>query len=407
MPDDDVTTLEDLHEEQEDNLTEYPCPKCGEPQPYFVKRGMGWARCPECDTGFRVSDIPEEAKHLIKKVQYKKQTKKQEDTITITNSFDDENDDDEIPFDRPIPPWKILLDVLTTFKVKESAKNLIVGRAKRKPLSPPEVQKMLMDLKSGLQKGEISYVVEEYYVALQAEDEKRKQKSNINYNYNVDFYEDSYTPGIQQNSTQSRREPQINRMPWEIQRKVKNDKDTLTVQDFLKILNEREQKRRQEEEKHKLMEVIRGQQSEISELKHLIMNPPNQRNESQEMLKLLLSQQEASYKQSLQMMEKMQQLERKNNENLIKMLKEQASKQPVPVKTGEYNEDGARLIAESVQSATQVIQQNKPLQSTLKAIANVAQTPKSIEDNPVKRKIGGDVGILSELDASDLVVDDE
>ncbi len=81
-----------------------------------------------------------------------------------------------VPFRRPRPPHVLIESILTQFGVKEKAKDIIIRRCKRAGgMHPSELDRSLMDLDTGVNRKEASYVTEEYYLALQAEEDAARQ----------------------------------------------------------------------------------------------------------------------------------------------------------------------------------------------------------------------------------------
>ena len=81
-----------------------------------------------------------------------------------------------VPFRRPRPPYVLIESILTQFGVKEKAKEIIIRRCKRAGgMHPSELDRSLMDLDTGVNRKEASYVTEEYYLALQAEEDAARQ----------------------------------------------------------------------------------------------------------------------------------------------------------------------------------------------------------------------------------------
>jgi len=84
---------------------------------------------------------------------------------------------EESLFEKPKSPDQILREVLEEHQVNPRFIEYAVNRAKRLGgLHPIELQKMLTDLKSGIEtKAEAQYIVDDYYYALQQEQEKARR----------------------------------------------------------------------------------------------------------------------------------------------------------------------------------------------------------------------------------------
>jgi len=147
---------EEKPEEEKKEEEYHICPYCETPQEFFIYRSekRGWAMCPDCGKYIRRRDIPE---RFIKVVE--REPPKEEE--------EEEWEEGRLPFRRPRSPWLILKNVLEEIGgIKPKAQKLIIARCKRMgELNPNDLQRILMDLDTGLKKTEAAYIAEEYYYA--------------------------------------------------------------------------------------------------------------------------------------------------------------------------------------------------------------------------------------------------
>lgn len=370
----------------------YDCPKCGEPQTYYIDRGRGWARCPSCDTGIQKKEVPEE---MLRKVDYSKfreEKKKEKEPDYL------ELEDEGVVFNRPREMWEILSDVLHDFKVNEKAISIVIKRCQRSPLQPQDVQRMLQDLKTGLQKKEINYVVDEYFYAVESERKKFEGSSVPGYmrvgaggnEQRFDSPPDNYKKVGELRGDQR---------PWE-RNKGPQYTENMTRVEFEREWNRRENERAQKEEITGLKGFIENMNQKLSEMQTgIVQNNLNKSNEDNNglMMQMMKMQQEHSEKMML-LLKDNQTSEKNHLGDMLEIYKDQASSKPAQISTEGYKDDGARLLADSINAATTAITQNKPVKTMAQVMA-AAKGPESqpLEDNPVERKKKEELGILSDI----------
>ncbi len=95
------------------------------------------------------------------------------------SKFYEEEGGDRIPFRRLAPPHVLVERVLKKFGVKDRSRDIIVDRCRTAGgMHPSELEKALRRLDTGLSKvAEIDFIVEDYYLAIQAEREKSRELS--------------------------------------------------------------------------------------------------------------------------------------------------------------------------------------------------------------------------------------
>lgn len=87
-----------------------------------------------------------------------------------------------VPFRRARPAHVLIESILNQFGVKDRARGLIVSRAERAGgMHPSELERALMDLDTGLKKREVSYITEEYYLAIQQEEDMSHDRESRSY----------------------------------------------------------------------------------------------------------------------------------------------------------------------------------------------------------------------------------
>ena len=94
-------------------------------------------------------------------------------------AFLEEEEGGNIPFRRPVPHHVLVERTLRKFGVKDRTKDIIVDRCKTAgSMHPSEFEGALLKLDTGLKRSETNFMVEDYYLALQAEHEKEREFSD-------------------------------------------------------------------------------------------------------------------------------------------------------------------------------------------------------------------------------------
>jgi len=103
----------------------------------------------------------------------------------------------KIPFRRLAPPHVLVERVLKKFGVKDRSRDIIVDRCRTAGgMHPSELEKALRSLDTGLSKvAEINFIVEDYFLSLQAETEKSREFSEGRGSYQIRRGEPGYSSG--------------------------------------------------------------------------------------------------------------------------------------------------------------------------------------------------------------------
>lgn len=109
----------------------------------------------------------------------------------------------------PSSSHTILERILNEFGVKERAKEIIISRCKRAGgMHPSELDRCLRDLDTGMNRKEASYITEEYYLVLRAEEDvahKAKDWDRPTRRYEPVYSDDRYP---------RRGQPAVSRYEW-------------------------------------------------------------------------------------------------------------------------------------------------------------------------------------------------
>jgi len=113
------------------------------------------------------------------------------------SKFLGEEEGDRIPFRRLAPPHVLVERVLKKFGVKDRSRDIIVDRCRTAGgMHPSELEKALRSLDTGLSKvSEINFIVEDYYLSLQAETDKSREFSEGRGSYPIRRGETGYSGG--------------------------------------------------------------------------------------------------------------------------------------------------------------------------------------------------------------------
>lgn len=181
-----------------------------------------------------------------------------------------------VPFRRSQPSHVLIEGILAQFGVKERAKEIIISRCKRAGgMHPSELERALMDLDSGVNMKEASYVTEEYCLALQAEKEANRQAEGGAWTMQRHEPEPrgGYGGGyLGMGGPQTGYRHDVDRGPRERPPETKRE-ESLTMRDVMDILERRERNRdkriRMEREKEKVERLGRDMRLLATEIKNL------------------------------------------------------------------------------------------------------------------------------------------
>ena len=282
-----------------------------------------------------------------------------------------------VPFRRPRPPHVLIESILTQFGVKERAKEIIISRCKRAGgMHPSELDRSLMDLDTGVNKKEASYVTEEYYLALQAEEEAARQAEGRTWpmRRREPGLGGRYPPEGQPTDSQSE---------WDYNRSLGRPGDrydsgregTLTRRDLMDIL-ERERRNWEEQARREREQETLGQLREdigvmATELRNLKENPPMQpqpqgESDYEKMLNHTIGRQDERLKELLDRTDRDRaetkvdlKEQREYYEGLLDKqdarFKEDLDKRGTPYDTSGYKDDAIRLAAEGFHEIADVL----------------------------------------------------
>lgn len=396
-------------EEEEEKVKEtFNCPSCGEPQSEFLyhKSRYGWVKCPSCGKYVRRKGIPDKFIRDVEleEIEPEKVEKKPEW---------EEEEGGKIPFRRPRPPHVILESILEEFGVKSPAIKIIVTRCERLgELHPTEVQRMLLDLDSGLKSREASYVADEYYFALQKEHEVEEYGGRTVYpkfggegEYGTaygwgrrEYGGTQYTPSTSLYPKRSWEEP--------------SGAGTLTEQRLMEILERRDrdfqERFRREKMEDTLTELMKQVINLSNEIKNLKENPPSS-IPSDVVTKADLEKREAdSYMRMLERQVDTLEKAVDKYENLIKESEEKHRTQLKEIQQGYkddlkelrreldearkhsertsegYKEDAYRFAAEGMHRVADILEKKEPI----KIAVETWKTTQEGQKIPPKEKVG-------------------
>lgn len=417
-----TTKVDDEPLEFSGDELEYPCPKCGELQSYFIKRGGSWARCPSCDGAYYQNLIP---KHLLaigepskgEAIKKKVEARKKVDEYLEEVIQEEEEVKKPVPIrvDKPRPisrpvseplferakeDWQILDEVLEDFGVMERARKHLTKKCKRAGgMHPQDLQRLLAEFKSGLQKKEHIVVAEEYFEALEAEREKRRSDTQSrSFPYRSSDHDGTTTAFPWRRGETSQSSADSRSPSWDRDRR--GGSDVLTPAEFDRMWNERIEKRDQRDREKQMQDTIKDMIQTIGDLQQQIANPSKSEDESMKIYQLMMNQEKQANERQMQLIKDMGKDRDSHHKEMIDVYKTMAEqKASASIDPSGYKDDGTRLLADATKSLTSVIEKNQPV----KTIAKLATQPNppSRDEIDVERKDEDDVGILSKLDLTE------
>ena len=403
----------EIEEEESPEQETFECPSCGQPQTEFLYHSSrrGWVKCPGCGKYVRKKLIPEK---FIKRVSLEE--------LEPEEAKEEEEEEWEergrVPFRRPRPAWMILKQILDEFGVKPAAKKIIVTRCKRVgELHPTEVQRMLMDLDSGLNHKEAGYVADEYYFALQSEQQETEEyESMTTYprwergggyggaTYGWSRYERTSTGYPIPPRTYT------GRRPWE------QPSGVLTEDRLMEILAQRdrefEERLRQRRLEDNLTQLMKQVINLSNEIKNIKENPPTavppdvvtkadlEKQRADSYMKMLEKQVEilketvGKYERLIERaksehkeeLKELQQRYEKQLEKLYEELKE--ARRHASRSTEGYREDSYRLAAEGMHRLADIIERKEPIKVVIEGVSKLAEEERAPTTQPPKEKVG-------------------
>ncbi|HUW46773.1 MAG TPA: hypothetical protein VMW50_13370 [Dehalococcoidia bacterium] len=313
-----------------------------------------------------------------------------------------------VPFRRARPAHVLIETILNQFGVKDRARDLIISRAERAGgMHPSELERSLMDLDTGLKKREVSYITEEYYLAMQQEEDTsldlesrsypmRRGESGRGAGYPTryggrDYPSTGYDEGFE-------------RRPWD--RSYDPGKEGgLTRGDLMDILERRERDLEDRMRRSTLEDKMGSIGEDISvlatELRNLKENPPtvtepkgpsdyertlqhtiDRQDKRQEELMTLIKEERSEAKEDMKEIRETYEdrLEKQKEE-----FRDELDKRGTPYDTTGYKEDSIRLAAEGLHEVADVARARG---SPFKIIIEGLPTLMGVEGSPPQRERG-------------------
>lgn len=283
-----------------------------------------------------------------------------------------------VPFRRARPAHVLIESILNQFGVKDRARSLIVSRAERAGgMHPSELERSLMDLDTGLKKREVSYITEEYYLAIQQEEDMSRDRESRSYPMRRGEpergagYPTRY--GGRDQPTGAGYDGDFERRPWDRSQRYPDERmlDERRLMDIL----ERERRNWEEQARKEREQETIGQLREdigvmATELRNLKENPPvvqpQGESDYEKMLKHTIERQDESMKGLIDRSDKDRaetktdlKEQREYYEGLIDKqevrFKEDMDKRGTPHDTSGYRDDSVRLAAEGLHEVADVM----------------------------------------------------
>ena len=283
-----------------------------------------------------------------------------------------------VPFRRPRPPHVLVEAILTQFGVKERAKEIIISRCKRAGgMHPSELERALMDLDTGVNRKEASYVTEEYYLAIQAEEEATRQAEGRTWpmRRGESGYGGTYGGGYpKRDQPDTGYDRGSERRSWDRYESGREERP-LTTRDLMDILERRERDLEDRMRRSTLEDKMGSISEDISvlatELRNLKDNPPMQPQPQGEgdFVKALQHTIERQDRRQDELMDivrtergeakddakELREIYEKRLENQEKKLREEIDRKGTPYDTTGYRDDGVRLAAEGLHEMADVM----------------------------------------------------
>jgi len=403
----------EIEEEESPEQETFECPSCGQPQTEFLYHSSrrGWVKCPSCGKYVRKKLIPEKFIKRVSLEEIEPEEAKEEE-----EEYEEERG--RVPFRRPRPAWVILKQILDEFGVKPAAKKIIVARCRRiGELHPTEVQRMLMDLDSGLNHKEAGYVADEYYFALQSEQQETEEYEGMTTyprwergggyggaTYGWSRYETSRTGYPIPPRTYT------SRHPWE------QPSGVLTEDRLMEILAQRdrefEERLRQRRLEDNLTQLMKQVINLSNEIKNIKENPPSvvppdvvtkadlERERADSYMKMLERQVDAlekaveKYEAALKeaesrhekIVEKIEQRYREEIKELRNKLEDTIRRSSRSIEG--YRDDSVRLAADALNRAADILEKKEPVKVIIQGMGKLAEQQEQTTVQPPKEKVG-------------------
>jgi prefoldin subunit 5 len=357
-------------------------------------------KCPSCGKYVRRSLVPKE---MIKVVDIEEIEPEEAE-----EREEEEEEEGRVPFRRPRPAYVILKQILDEFGVKEAAKKIIVARCKRiGELHPTEVQRMLIDLDSGLKQKETGYVADEYYFALQSERE-------------VEGYEGrGFYPRVEGGEREyggyygwGRRETEDRGYRYTPPRARYAEPVPLTEDRLMEILDRRDKEYEERQRRLRLEDHLTDMMKEVISLRNElrtikenppVMTPPNvvtkeelERQRADSYMKMLERQVETLEKAVEKYENLLSRAEDRHKEELkevqqaykeeLKALRDELNAVRKEVGRGEgYKEDTYRFAAEGMHRLADIVERKEPIKVIVQGMRDLSRPE---EFKPPREKVG-------------------
>ena len=406
----------------------YPCPSCKKPQPYFEyhRSKYGWVRCPGCGTYVRKKEVPDRFIKAVRKTSGKPMEGFEGEGVEEAEEIDESEAGGVVPFRRPRPAHVILSQILDEFGVKQAAKRIMVTRCRRVgELHPTDVQRMLMDLDSGLNPKEAGYVADEYYYAVQNERRAAAEAAERPGTYMWGGGEKDQYGGYGRYGGEYSRPAPLSPYSYPSgygsgygdsqRRQAWGQQGVLTEDRLMQILEERDRqfqdamrRQRVEDSLSELMKQVIDLANEVKQLKE---NPPTavppdvvtraelEKERSDAYMKMLerqvaalekaVERYESALKEAEDRHEKiLDKVEAKHREE-VKELRDKLEDTMRSSRAVEgYKDDSVRLAAEALNRAADILEKKEPVRAVSESLARLAEGEPEKPPQFPKEKVG-------------------
>ncbi|MBA7607198.1 hypothetical protein ES703_14356 [subsurface metagenome] len=354
-----------------------------------------------------------------KAIPTKKEIEERQIKAREKEKFSDEvevDDTDEreggVPFRRPRPAYLILRTVLQEFGVKDRAIEIITTRCRRQgEMHPTEVQQHLSKIESGIKRSEADYIADEYFFALQHEQEKAEDyeggRGGVGSYPSRRPADSGYSSPRGHGSSPSREREDYSYpkrqssggRPWE--RGGGGGQAPMTEERLTEMLDRRDHEFEERLRRTRLEDNVSDMGKQMvkmtEELIHLRDNPPSTIPADMITAEDLKAMKADSYQQALELQlttmkddrkELMDVLkdERKDSKERDKDLREfydkkiskmedklESSKRDRPTSTDGYKDDNVRLAAQGLEAVASVVDKKEPVKVIIEGLGRMAQ----------------------------------
>lgn len=416
-----MSDIDEVVEEGGSEQEAFECPSCGQQQTEFLYHSSrrGWVKCQSCGKYVRKKEVPDKFVKYVKLEDIEPEEEKKKGEVE-EEEYEElyEEGGGRVPFRRPRPVYIILKQILDEFGVKSAAKKIITARCRRVgELHPTEVQRMLMDLDSGLNHKETGYVADEYYFALQSERQEAEEYEGMT-TYPKWERGEGYSGATSGWGVGPRHRYESRPIRYPVSQRAyttwrsweeSGAGGTLTEDRLLEILDRRDREFEDRLQKTKMEDTLTNLMKQMiqlqNEIKNIKENPPTtipfdvvtkadlEKNRADSYMKMLERQVDTlekavdKYESALKeaeakhenILEKIESRYREEIKDLQKKVEEQMSR---TVRTTEgYKDDSVRLAAEALNRAADILEKKEPVRAigeTLTSLANSEDEEKTL-----------------------------